>query len=397
MSLSPPIVIGLMTDRKAWLVCSVALQRFRDVETKLPLVVFNVSVLPDVAVAAIPLLGATLVSLEPHMPVFGASRPHIRMGNGRETAWNKLALWAQPFNKIIFVDVDTLLLHNIDHMAEFPRDTFAPEVCSWPPCVESAIASGINTGVMVIGPSRQTFRAMATFAEEVDAIIQATPANEIRSSHTGTFLNLCPIKSSLARNLSPPSRSLCSFCRKLGLRYFGSTDQSFIREFFSQRRHISITVPHRRRQGWDWSYRTFESAEPCSATEHGRDGNMNCSSRRANVMSRLYNARPLDCERCPATYAPKIVHYSCVVKPWQRTRWQWASRTHCANNRTTGDCAPCALKWIQQWFAAADRMCDTVIGIDGYAAYARTQDMAGNILGTRSKAADHPRSSLCKG
>ena len=62
----------------------------------------------------------------------------------------RVALWAQTeFSRIIYLDVDVLIMRNIDHMAHFPADAFTPEVCSVPKCLPDKIPAGINVGVMV--------------------------------------------------------------------------------------------------------------------------------------------------------------------------------------------------------------------------------------------------------
>ena len=79
-----------------------------------------------------------------------------------------------------------------------------------------------------------------------------------------------------------------------------------------------------------------------------------------HVLSRRYNARPLDCARCPADIDNVIVHYACTIKPWQRSRKEWERLSWCHPERanfTHPLCEPCLIGMTQRWFGAEDRMC----------------------------------------
>ena len=365
------IVYGLVADERVWREACVLLQQLRDVGSRVPAVLFNTSQLPSAALTAIHALGGMQRSLEPKMPIPASFVKPLRASHGGTPAWAKLALWAQTdYEKILYLDLDVVLLGNIDHMAEFPRDTFTPEVCSHPMvCLEDgAIASGINVGIMVIGPSRTRFTGLLDYMREVDASLTAVAHNESLSSTWGR-------------------------------RWLGSAEQSFIREYWDDILNASIGEPAPERRGWDWAYKTFTHPSACRrqglrwrqrqatpsspllspgiASPPGQ-----CVPSPVSVMSRRYNARPLDCVRCPATLRPLIVHYACFRKPWNGPRGEnWTASSSCRStsrsNHSSKDgslpapstiCNNCIRQWTQPWFDAEDHMCDALEAATGPAA-----------------------------
>ena len=344
-------VVGLVTDGGAWKHALVVLQQLIDVRTTLPAVVFNTSALPPAASAAISALGSrlisggSLVSLEPAMEVPDALAEPLKKSHGKLPAWRKLALWSQlQYARIVYLDIDVLLLRNIDHMARFtpePADVFTPEVCSWPKCVPSAIPAGINVGVMVIAPSAWKFRALQEYAT-------------LRASQLAAAADSPDAYGWLSRQI------------------VGSAEQSFLREFYVDVMNVSIVEPVSQRRGWDWDVQTYVEKSACArrqadrlkgSARHNRStyGNSeSCEPGTLHVMSRRYNARPLDCARCPADMDNVIVHYACTTKPWESSRHAWRTLSWCRGpkgNTSSPFCDPCLSRYAEHWFDAEDRMC----------------------------------------
>ena len=359
----PPVVYGLVVDAHGWTPAVQILQQLKDVQSQIPAAIFNSTHLPEPALLAIKAYGALRYSLDPPMPLPTPFVKPLGMSHGKKPAWTKLALWNQPFEKIIYLDFDVLILQNLDHMAGFPGDTFTPEVCSWPPCQPDKVPAGINVGVMVIGPSAQRFGELCAYAEQRAAILHDVEVED-------------------ATKPDGEKKAV-----ELGRKIVGSAEQSFIREFWEDVVNASIVEPDPVRKGWDWDVRSFVSRVPCDrrikhykAKHHTPLGAPACTPSQVHVMSRRYNARPADCARCPSdgTYKPFIVHYACSPKPWEKTREKWASQDYCfkrvekkveSNASSSGYtrerdpsplCQPCVAEWTRRWFDAEDRMCETL-------------------------------------
>lgn len=342
-------VFGVVANRNAWIQACVVLQQLRDHQSKVPAVVFNSSTLPAAADAAIAALGGSRLSLQPAMPLPGVFEKALSSSHGGKPAWAKLALWAQvAFKKIIYLDVDVVLLGNIDHMRHFPADTFSPEVCSYPKCEEDKVPAGINVGIMVIGPSRERYEQLLDYTRQRAADLEIVAAN------TSLYMSY-------------------------GRRWLGSAEQSFIREFWEDRLNASITEPYPTRRGWDWTHVTYRDLGTCHRqherwrrAERGIEPYIpshpgvaappgTCVPSNVSVMSRRYNARPADCGRCPMeSLRPLIVHYACTPKPWEFSRDRWLSQAWCRGNSVL--CQPCLANWTKLWYDAEDRMCASFIG-----------------------------------
>ena len=68
----------------------------------------------------------------------------------------------------------------------------------------------------------------------------------------------------------------------------------------------------------------MEAEHGAASTDEGdegalvqQSGSTPCVPGTVHVMSRRYNARPLDCARCPPTIDNVIYHYACTIKPWE--------------------------------------------------------------------------------
>jgi len=77
----------------------------------------------------------------------------------------KLRLWElEQFEKIVFLDSDTLVIHNIDRLFEYPEYAAAPNLYE-----SLADFHRLNSGVFVAKPSRKTFDAMFARLDQPDA------------------------------------------------------------------------------------------------------------------------------------------------------------------------------------------------------------------------------------
>lgn len=276
-------------------------QQLHDIGCSLPVVIFYTGVLPSYSHTSFSLLNASTRPMNPRMPLPEQVRSDIARGNGGVGAWEKLGLWAQTsFQTIVFLDIDAVILRNFDEMALFPGDTFTPEVCNTR-CEHHA--AGINTGVMVIRPSERRFTRMVRFLGAVAAEMASTSEASKRDI--------------------------------LRRKYFGSSDQSFIREFFTTVLNAAVASGHKARAGYNFTVVSYR---------HGIGSNPG----RVNVASRMYNARPFECERCPASFRPKIVHYACSRKPWQHSGDRFCRHTLCDT---------CERRWTEKWFIARWRVC----------------------------------------
>ena len=165
----PGVSIATVVDKHMWLHAAVFVRQLVQVGTTLPIVIFNVTELPEPAITLIQSLGARVTSLDPSIAVppefhsrllqFPFSTREGNLSLRRFAPYAKLGVWGQTqWSKVILVDVDVVFAANIDEMAAFPVNTFSPETCnSLDParCSNATrfLTQGFNAGVMVIGPS----------------------------------------------------------------------------------------------------------------------------------------------------------------------------------------------------------------------------------------------------
>lgn len=295
------VVIALLTDLRAWIHTANVLMQLNSVKSTLPRVVFyGVDSLPEKAVNQLNNLRAVVKQVKP-FPLPPNLAAHLS-SKSRECQWQKLGLWSHTeYQKIIFLDSDILVLENIDEMRWFPADTFSPNVCTQSCNVR---VGGVNTGTMVLKPSHERFSDLVAYSwrmnEKVDRL-----------------------------------RALLS-----------DVDQSFIINFFKDVLNISITASPLERDGYHWTQRSFRDRTHCKR-------HMKCGGT-VNIMSRRYNARPGDCDRCPASYSPKIVHFACAIKPWWHSikKWQDVARGswhQCGSDRYV--CSPCIGNLTLKWYS----------------------------------------------
>lgn len=310
-------VVGLLTDGRAWRNAAIVVQQLADVQTTLPVVVFNTTPLDPNAVAALNALNADVVSVAPQMPIPGEFEPHLR--GGRLPAYHKLALWAQTrYRRIVYLDADVVLMDNIDEMGSWPTDTFSPEACNDPEC---AMSKGMNAGVMVIKPSTQRFEQLCAYTRMRAARLSAMSDETARRS---------------------ASISLLTY-----------PEQSLLKEFNVEVLNASLVLVSqpRSQQDFNWSWRPFEQRCTCTGPRSHRQ--CACASTSA-LMSRRYNLRPADCAKCPASLAPKVVHYACSAKPYHHSRPWWE---RLGSRAGASALEQCTSRWTLRWFGAADRAC----------------------------------------
>ena len=329
--------IGMVVDSNMWPQAAVLVQQLMNHGTTLPVVVFNCTELPTPAVQLINALGARVRSLTPAMPVpseFGSERlalPFQRRDGTRvqirHSTWSRLAVWGQTeWSRIVLLDVDVVLRANIDEMASFPADTFAPEACNPIPgmCADppTATTGGFNSGIMVVGPSAARFGAMANFAKE-------RIAARLRDANT------------------------TEDARQVERSHLWYPEQSFLKRYWPEVEHASVESSSGVRRGYDWTWRSMENRPP-------RQGTPGVS----HFMSRVYNARPFDCNMCSKAYNAKvkIVHHTCSSKPWSTNSSKLQA---CASGGACrGKLTPCEANGMLLWHDAKTAMCARARALD---------------------------------
>lgn len=82
----------------------------------------------------------------------------------------KLRLWAlEQYEKVVFLDADTLVIRNIDRLFSFPEFVAAPNLYE-----SLADFHRMNSGVFVAQPSRRTLDAMLSALDQPDAFWKRT-------------------------------------------------------------------------------------------------------------------------------------------------------------------------------------------------------------------------------
>ncbi|MBT55928.1 MAG: glycosyl transferase [Mameliella sp.] len=133
-------------------------------------VVLHTGGVPETALAPLRTLGAQLtkVDLLPTSDAFNTAHAKQALHGkapftkGTKPAFHtpldnfcKLRLWQLPYERVIFLDADTLVLRNIDKLFDYP------EFCAAPNVYESlADFHRMNSGVFTARPAQATFDAM---------------------------------------------------------------------------------------------------------------------------------------------------------------------------------------------------------------------------------------------
>ena len=319
-----------------WLAAAVFVHQLAQLNTTLPIVVFNVTELPQPAVTLIESLGARVTSLEPSL------RSSTRTSCSGPSAPREERRSVRTVCETRRVGSDAVVQggpggcrcrvrrkrrrDGSDASWDASWYTFSPETCnSLDParCTNgsSAATEGFNAGVMVIGPSAESFASMNDFATDVIG-------QQLRRYNYST-----------------------KQARAVENNYLTYTEQSFLKRYWLKVMRVTIEGGGRARMGYDWQWRTLDQHEACAR------GGEEAECQPSHFMSRLYNARPYDCSTCSADYVSKvkIVHYTCGPKPWGYPR---AHLQRCAtnNSRCTG-IAPCLADWTMRWYVARDEVC----------------------------------------
>lgn len=90
----------------------------------------------------------------------------------------KLRLWQLPYEKVVFLDADTLVLKNIDRLFAYP------ELCAAPNVYENlADFQRMNSGVFTARPDPATFAAMLARLDAPDAFWPRTDQSFLQASY----------------------------------------------------------------------------------------------------------------------------------------------------------------------------------------------------------------------
>ncbi|MCV6598398.1 MAG: glycosyltransferase family 8 protein [Mangrovicoccus sp.] len=81
----------------------------------------------------------------------------------------KLRLWQLPYDRVVFLDADTLVLQNIDKLFDYP------EFCAAPNVYESLADFGrMNSGVFTARPNSMTYEAMLKYLDQPEIFWRRT-------------------------------------------------------------------------------------------------------------------------------------------------------------------------------------------------------------------------------
>jgi alpha-N-acetylglucosamine transferase len=138
--------------------------------TTADIVVLHTEAVDSAAFAPLVALGARLAACDllPTSDAFNAAHSrasqHARapFTKGEKPAFHspldnfvKLRLWQLPYERVVFLDADTLALRNVDRLFDYPEFSAAPNVYE-----SVADFRRLNSGVFTARPSEATFAAM---------------------------------------------------------------------------------------------------------------------------------------------------------------------------------------------------------------------------------------------
>ena len=148
------------------------------------MVVMHTGGVPPEALAPLTVLGARLVPVELLPTSDGFNARHGRKAlhdaapftKGEKPGFHtpldnfaKLRLWQLPYERVVFLDADTLVLRNIDRLFDYP------EFCAAPNVYESvADFHRMNSGVFTARPDPETFDAMLARLDAPEAFWRRT-------------------------------------------------------------------------------------------------------------------------------------------------------------------------------------------------------------------------------
>eukprot|EP00750_Incisomonas_marina_P019116 INCI3221.3.p1 GENE.INCI3221.3~~INCI3221.3.p1 ORF type:complete len:246 (-),score=36.49 INCI3221.3:259-996(-) len=126
--------------------------------TKVPLVILHTSALSDHSINKLKALPGCALRAVEDIPNPNAD---VHVEGWVNSGYTKLHVWnLVQFEKVVYLDADTLVLENIDELFRRPAFSAAPDV--FPP-------DKFNAGVMVIKPSRERFDDMMTKVPDLDS------------------------------------------------------------------------------------------------------------------------------------------------------------------------------------------------------------------------------------
>ena len=176
--------VTLVTNADFALGAKALLRSLRLSGTEADLVVLHTGAVPDAALEPLSGQGAVLVETE-LLPTSDAfNRRHARdalhgaapFTKGTKPPFHtpldnfaKLRLWQLPYERVVFLDADTLVLKNIDRLFGYP------EFCAAPNVYESLHDfQRMNSGVFTARPDAATFEAMLARLDVPDAFWRRT-------------------------------------------------------------------------------------------------------------------------------------------------------------------------------------------------------------------------------
>ena len=185
VSMSRFAYITLVTNADFAIGATALIRSLKLTGTKADIVVMHTAAMNGDELAPLEALGAKLkpVELLPTSDAFDkrhsranqhAAAPFTR---GRKPAFHspldnfcKLRLWQlEPYDRVVFLDADTLVLRNIDRLFAYPEFSAAPNVYE-----SLADFHRLNSGVFVAKPSQATFDAMLARLDRPDAFWRRT-------------------------------------------------------------------------------------------------------------------------------------------------------------------------------------------------------------------------------
>ncbi|MGY9049477.1 hypothetical protein P775_07810 [Puniceibacterium antarcticum] len=152
--------------------------------TEADVVVMHTGAVSDSSLEPLRLLGARLVGIDllPTSDAFNARHARDRLHGaapftkGSKPPFHtpldnfaKLRLWQLDYERVVFLDADTLMLRNCDSLFDYP------EFCAAPNVYESvADFHRMNSGVLTARPSQVTFARMLEELDDTDAFWRRT-------------------------------------------------------------------------------------------------------------------------------------------------------------------------------------------------------------------------------
>jgi len=150
-----------------WMGALAMIQSLREVQTRVPNIVVMCRMLqlvPEFALKAFEKLNATVIPIE-NIPL---DELHVDIPGTWEGAFDKLNVWTlDQFEKVLFLDADTLIVQNIDHLLNEPELTapYTPTNCQ---CNADFSRSPqyftLSSGFFVCNPSMERYRQMIELA-----------------------------------------------------------------------------------------------------------------------------------------------------------------------------------------------------------------------------------------